>query len=75
MKKILFGLVALSVVMGSSIAFADQRKPVEPQGAERAAQYKKVVELCRKFNGGYSAYNVIAHWGPHNGKTGWYCSL
>ena len=75
MRKILVGLVALSFLMEPSLVMADARKPVEPQGAARAAQYKKVVELCRKFNGLYAGYNVIAHWGPHNGRVGWYCSL
>ena len=74
MKKILMGLLTLSVLAQPSLAFADRRQAVEPQGAARAAQLKKATEYCRnKYNGQYSTLQIVARWESHYGKTGWWC--
>ena len=74
MSKILIALVSLSVVIGPSLAFADQRQAVEPQGAAREAQLKKATEYCRnKYNGQYSSLQIVARWESHYGKSGWWC--
>ena len=75
MRKILVGLVALSFLVEPSLVLADARKPVEPQGAAREAQYKKVTEICRKKFSEWAQYNLVARWESHFGKTGWWCDL
>ena len=75
MRKILLGFVALSFLVEPSLVMADARKPVEPQGAAREAQYKKVTEICRKKYSEWARFNLVARWESHYGKTGWWCGL
>ena len=44
----------------------------EPTGAERARQYAKAVDWCRKRYGG-QAGDVTAQWAPYDGHMGWVC--
>ena len=72
MKKILVGMLALSVLLQPGIVIAGGNTPVEPTGAVRAVQYKKVLADCQKKYSGQSR-EVAAEWGGHYGRTGWWC--
>ena len=76
MKKILVGFVALSFLIEPSLVMAGERKPIEPQGAARAAQYNKAVTLCRNHFSEFSrSSEIVARWETHRGKTAWYCVI
>lgn len=76
MKKILVGFVAVSFLIQPSLVMAGARKPIEPQGATRTAQYNKAVTWCRNhFSQFTRSSEVVARWQTHFGKTGWYCAI
>ena len=72
MRKLIVALVAVSFVLETTVAFAAPKTPVEPTGAVRAKQYAKVVADCQKRFSGQSR-DVVAEWGGHYGRTGWWC--
>lgn len=73
-KFSLIAVCALSVAVISNDAFAAKhstKKVVQPTGAAREAQFKKVVQDCQKQAHGIRS--MSAEWGSHYGRTGWWC--